>query len=147
MSWWDNISKGFKEGLDRRREEREQLHKLQREAAFQQRQAFEEEFRKQSLEVAKERAKRDAAKATGMAKLQAINRKQVLDQPSNSFFTKLAIHTQKNLAKREENLKRTAEVRKAAKEMQEERINKIQNERSDRMAKIQNRETSRGGWY
>ncbi len=145
MNFWENISKGFKQTFDKRRDEREQLQRLQREADQLRSAAFEEEFRRDSLEAARMRARTDARKLSGLAKLQALDRSTRLNEPSNSFFNKLAVRTQKNLQKRDENLKRTELLRAEAKKMRDERMMKITNERAGRMAKVQER--NKGGLY
>ncbi len=145
MSLWDNISKGFKQTFDKRRDEREQLQRLQREANQIRSAAFEEEFRMNSLEAARIRARKDAMRLSGLAKLQALDRSTRLNEPSNSWFGKLAVRTQKNLQRRDENLKRTAILRAEAKKMRDDRMTKINNERAERMARVEQR--TEGSFY
>ena len=55
--------------------------------------------------------------------LVAKNLKSQQGSPApGSFFDKLREHTQKNLARRDENLKRTAEIRGVVKEIKEEKM-------------------------
>lgn len=122
-----NLKKKFAENQERKRIEKEELARMQREVDFQAKQAFQEEFKKNALKVAIGRAKRDAAKKSGIQKLVALNRAKRLQEsgvkdPSN-FFSKFSAYTQKNLARREENLKRTEEMREAAKKIKEEKPN------------------------
>jgi len=101
------------------------MDRLRLEARMQQQQIFEEEFRKNALEVAKAHAKKQAANLSGLQKLRALNRSKRLTesgQNPSSFLSRLAEYTQKNLAKREENLKRTTELRAVAKKMREEKL-------------------------
>lgn len=124
MSILDSIKEGVRGHFDRKKEDKEAMDKLRKEADMQQRLLFEQEFRKNALEVAKAKAKKDAAQASGLQKLRAINRarrlsQQTPDQQPMGFLSKLSEHTRRNLANREANLKRTEEMRKAAKEIRE----------------------------
>jgi hypothetical protein len=127
MGILDSIKSGIKGHFDKRQEEREMMEKLQFEADLQRRQTFEEEFRKNALEVAKAKAKQDAARLSGIQKLRAENRLRRLTQIDANkpmgFFEKMRTYTQKNMARREANLKRTAEMRETARKMREERKN------------------------
>jgi len=125
MGVWDTIKSGFKKHFDKKKEEQEMMDRLRLEARMQQQQIFEEEFKKNALEVAKAKAKKQAANLSGLQKLRALNRARNLTesgQNPSSFLSKLAEYTQKNLAKREENLKRTAELRAMAKQMREQKL-------------------------
>jgi len=125
MSIWDTIKSGFKKHFDKKKEEQEMMDRLRLEARMQQQQIFEEEFRKNAFEVSKAKAKKQAANLSGLQKLRAMNRARNLSdtgQNPGSFLSRLGEYTQKNLAKREENIKRTAELREAAKKMREEKL-------------------------
>lgn len=138
MSLFDSITKVFRGGFDKRQEDREMFERLQREAELQQRQIFEEEFKKNALEVARIKAVREAAEKSGLQKLRQVNRARRLNESNivpGSFFAKLSAYTQKNIAKREENLERTEMMRKAAEQLKIERsqekvINKPEQRRS-----------------
>ncbi len=120
-----NIKDKVNEHFEKKKLEKEDFERMQREVDFKQKQIFEEEFKKNALEVAKSKAKKDAAKLSGLQKLRALNRAERLTQSGNdpgSVFSKFSEYTQKNLAKREENLKRTETMRNEAKKMREEKI-------------------------
>lgn len=122
-SIFENIKEKFKESAERKRLEKEELEHMQREVDFQRKQVFQEEFKKNALEVAKAKAKKEAAEKSGLQKFRAMNRARNLEksgQSPDNFFTKFSEYTQRNLAKREENLKRTEEMRNEAKKMREE---------------------------
>lgn len=137
MGFFDSLKNSISGHFDKRREDREWFEKLQKESLAEERQVFEREFRKNSKEVARVRAYKDAAKKSGLQKLRAMSRARNLskdDIAPGSFFSKLSGYTQKNLANREKNLERTKMLRDEAKKMQEERMTKRVREREDRMA-------------
>ena len=114
MGFFDSIKESIQRSSDRKRAEREALDKLRQEAKMQQQIAFEEEFAKRAKDVAVARAKKDAARLSGYQKMQAENRLRNLnrnDQKPDSWFSKFSEYTQKNMAKRDENLKATEERR------------------------------------
>jgi len=132
MSFLETIKSGIKNHFDKQREDRELIEKVRFEAQTERLKIFEEEMRKNSFEVAKAQAKRDAAKLSGLQKLRATNRLRNLNQGEKapgSFLGKLSEYTQRNIAKREENLKKTAEMRKVAEELRQKR----QQEKSSRI--------------
>jgi len=136
MGVWSSIKSGIKKHFDKKKEEQEMMDRLRLEARMQQQQIFEEEFKKNALEVAQANARKQAANLSGLQKLRALNRSRRLTESGSnpgSFFSRMAEYTQKNLAKREENLKRTAELRDAAKKMREEELAKRQQERANRI--------------
>jgi len=120
-----SIKQKFAESQERKRIEKEELAQMQRQVDFRAKQVFQEEFEKNALKVAISRAKKDAAKKSGIQKLQAQNRLRRLQEPGSNdpsnFFNKFSSYTQKNLARTEENKKRTAEMREAAEKMREEK--------------------------
>jgi len=120
-----NIKQKFAESQEKKRLEKEEMAKMQREVDFRERQVFQEEFKKNALKIAIGRAKKNAAKKSGMQKLVALNRLKRLQEPGandpSNFFNKFSTYTQKNLARTEENKKRTEEMRDAAKKMREEK--------------------------
>ncbi len=116
-----NLKQKFQESQQRKELEKAELARMQREVDFQKKQIFEDQFKKDALEVAKAQAKKEAAELSGLKKMRAQNRlrnlnKTGLDNPAN-MFSKLAAYTQKNIARREENLKRTQDMRDAGKKM------------------------------
>ena len=80
---------------------------------------FEEEFRKNIFEIAKGKAKKEAAEKSGLQKLRAMNRVrnlEKLEKNPTGFLSKLSDYTQRNIAKTEERKQRTAELQKALEE-------------------------------
>ncbi|KKK63035.1 hypothetical protein LCGC14_2998350 [marine sediment metagenome] len=123
MGFFDYIKEGIKNHFDKKKEDREMVEKWQKEVDLQKQQIFEDEFKKNALEVARGEAKKDAASKSGLQKLRATNRLRNLENNNmapGSFFNKLSEYTQKNLAKRQENMKKTDEMRATAKKMREE---------------------------
>ena len=137
MGFLETIQKGVRGHFDKKKVQKELIDRLRLEADVQRQQIFEEEFKKNALLVAQSQAKKQAAELSGLRKLRAMNRVRTLKEPksSDSFFSKLAEHTQRNLAKREENLERTKEIRTEAKKMRDERLIKQQELRESRMAR------------
>lgn len=128
MNFFDSVKKSFKNHFDKKAEDREFIERLRFEANVKQKMIFEEEFKKNAFEVAKARAYKEAAEKSGLQKLRATNRARNLANNSNqdpgSFFAKLQEYTHKTKARREENLKRTAEMRKEAEKIRNERLQK-----------------------
>jgi len=142
MSFLDTVKSGIKNHLDKKREEQERIRQIQLEVNTQRQLAFEEEYKKNLQQVLIAKAKRDAASKSGLQKLRAENRLRNLKSQGESkgtFFDKLREHTQKNLAGREERLKRTNEMRESARKIREEQLLNRQKERQQRMNKNQQR--------
>ncbi len=121
------LGQGIKNHFDKKKEQQEFMERLNFEAEVQRKQIFEEEFKKNALEVAKAKAKKDAASLSGLQKLRAENRYRNLNkqQDTGTFFEKMRDYTQKNLARREDNLKRTEMMREKAEQIKQERTGKI----------------------
>lgn len=122
-----NLKDKFEESQQRKKEEKAEFARMQREVDFEQKRVFQEEFLKNSKEVAIAKAKRDAAKKSGVQKMRAQNRLRNLQKNNvapGSAFSKIAAFTQRNLANREDNMKRTAERRAEAEKMKQERLGK-----------------------
>lgn len=125
MGIFDSLKNSLSGHFDKKREEKEWLERLQKEAVQEERKVFEEQFKKNAFEVAKKRAFKDAAEKSGLAKLQAINRSRRLSEgniPPGSFFSRLSEFTKKNIANREENLSRTKLMREEAQKIREEKM-------------------------
>ena len=134
MNLLDNIKEGIKNHFDRKKEDREMMEKMEKEINFQKQQIFKEEFKKSALEVARAEAKKEANKKSGLQRLRATNRARNLQRnniPPGSIFSKLSEYTQKNLANREANIKKTEEMREAARKMREETMSKRLEQRSN----------------
>ncbi len=132
MEFLNNIADSIKGYFDKKTEEKEMFERLQKETEMQRRQIFIEEYKKNSLVVAKQAAKNDALHKSGLAKLRATNRMIQLDkqgQEPGTVFSKLADYTRKNIARRQENLDRTETMRGQAKLQQD----------SDRQEKLAHR--------
>lgn len=122
MGIWDKLTSGVQKHLDKKREEREWMEGLQREAQAHEKIIFEKQFKEDALKVAQSKAKKDAAKLSGLQKLRALNRARRLTEPGqgDTLFSKISQFTQKNIKNREENLKRTEELRQAATKMRKD---------------------------
>jgi len=120
-----NLRKKFQDHLDRKEQERLEMDKMQREIDFEKKRIFQEEFKKNALEVVRGQAKKDAAKKSGLQKLRAQNRLRRLNEPDainpGNYLSQFSEYTQRNLAKREENMKRTDAMREDAKKILSER--------------------------
>ncbi len=138
MSFFDGLKQGIKNHFDKKKEEQEMINRLKREAEAHRAILFEQEYRTASKQVALAQAKKDAAKKSGLQKLRAENRLRNLksgDGPKEgSFFGRLADYTQKNLAKREENLKKTEALRDTAKKEREKKLAEQKIFREQRLA-------------
>ena len=119
MGLFGNISKTVKSYVDQKASDRKFEEQLEKEARAREKEIYAEEYRKNSLEAAKIKAHRDAYERSGLAKLRAINRSHDLDngKPTINRLDKLREYTQANIKRREENLKRTNELREAGKNM------------------------------
>lgn len=138
MGILDSFKNSIQNHFDKQKEEREMIERIQKEARAHKLIVMEEQFRTDSFKVAEATAKKEAATKSGFAKLRATNRARNLANPQNppdSFFAKMQEYTQKNMANRERNLKRTEEMRKTAETIKEERATKIKREREERLAK------------
>jgi len=138
MGFFDTIKQGIRNQFDNRKEERELMERLQKEADMQRRQAFEDQFRIDSKEVAIAQAKKEASEKSGLQKLRAMNRARNLsrntDSPPGSFFETLGEYIRKNQVRREENLKRTEMLREEAKKMQKQTLENRRSGKEQRIA-------------
>lgn len=125
MGIFDSVKATFQEHFDNKKKDREFEHRMRLEAEVTRRQVFEQDYKQQVLEIAKRQAHEEAAKKSGMNKLRAQSREISLDQNNiqpGSFFDKLRDYTQRNKARMEANLKRTAKMRELGKSIQTDRI-------------------------
>ncbi len=142
MGILESIKSGIEGHFEKRKEDQEFMDNLRRESEAQKRLIFEEEFRKNALEVAKAEAKREAAQKSGLQKLRATNRLRRLNEVKespDSFFGKLSSYTHRNIANREANLKRTEELRETAKKIREDNLTEQKRLRQERMIKSNSR--------
>lgn len=142
MGFFDVVKSTIQQSLDKKKEDKEMMDRLRKEAAMEERILFEKAFKENSLEVAKKKAYEDAAKKSGIQKLRATNRARRLTESSqaDNFIGKLSAFTQKNMARRDENLKRTAELRQVAGEEKQKQDSK----RFQRNQNLDNRPVSFG---
>ena len=118
MGFFDWIKESFEDRSQKRKEEKELVDKLRLESEVHRKQVLEDEMRKNMKELAIGKAKKDAAELSGLKKHRAENRLRNLQNPQTEmgWFSKLSEYTQRNIAKREENLKRTEERKGQIKE-------------------------------
>lgn len=119
MSFLDSFTNGIRGHFNRKSEQQKMLDNLRSDADRERLVVFEQEFKKNAKEVAIAQAKKEAAELSGLQKLRATNRARNLssnEQIPGSFFEKLGDFTRKNKTRMQENLKRTAEMRKVAEE-------------------------------
>lgn len=139
MSIFQALANTFKDHFNKKKEEAEMMDRLRKEAEMERIKVFEEEFKKNAIKVAKAQAIKDAYNKSGIQKLRALNRVTNLDNPSannpNSIFQKLSEYTQKNLARRDENLRKTEILRGEALRMKNQDMEKRRQDRFTRMNK------------
>ncbi len=118
MSFLDGIKEFFEDRSQKRKEEQELIDRIRLESEVHRKQVLEEEMRKNMKELAIGKAKKDAAELSGLKKHRAENRLRNLQNPQTQmgWFGKLSEYTQRNIARREENLRRTEDIRGKAKE-------------------------------
>ena len=132
-----NLKQKFQESQERKKQEKLEMERMQREVDFERKRVFQEEFKKNALEIAIGQAKKDAASKSGLQKLRSLNRLRRLNEPNatdpGNFFANFSTYTQRNLVKREENLKRTKAMREEAKRIREEDMKKRTEQRQNRV--------------
>lgn len=118
MSFLDGFKEFFEDRSQKRKEEKELVDRIRLESEVHRKQVLEEELRENMKKLAIGKAKRDAAELSGLKKHQAENRLRNLKNPQipTGIFGKLSEYTQRNIARREENLRRTEERKQQAKE-------------------------------
>ncbi len=140
MSFFDTAREKIREHFEKGKVDREKMEELHKEANNQRQMIFKEQFKKDSLEVAKAKAYKDAAEKSGLQKLRAETRLRRLNETSSApepgtWREKMRDYTAKNIAQRQENLKRTEEMRAKAEEMRNERVQKPIPQRPQNMNK------------
>ncbi len=134
----DSLKTKFRESQGRKKEEQAFIKRMRLEAAQMEKIEFEKQFRVNAQEVAIARAKKDAAKLSGIQKLRAQNRVRNLQKGEigkSSILARLREHTARNLANREDRLKKTEMLRGEAKKLHGERMQKRLTGRQDRWSK------------
>jgi len=121
MSFFKNIgqqiAKKFRDIQEKKREEREFEEKLRQEQRVHEKIEYEKAFRDSMKKAARIKAQRDAGEKTGLAKLRAIRRVEDMKEPKEPIFAKLSEYMQRNIARREANLEKTAKLRAEAEKM------------------------------
>ena len=130
---WSNISQRISEHFEKKRQIQEEFEQMQRQAEFSERIALEQDQKKKNLEEARRKALEDFHNKTGIQKLQALNRLKTLENNTDSVFSKLSQHTQRNLKRTEENKKRNMLVRQIAQDMRNEKLRNAQLDRLNRI--------------
>ncbi len=136
MGILDSLKESFKRSSERKQRDKEIINEARLEVEIEKQKLFQEQFKINSLKVAKSQAYKEAAEKSGLQKLRAVNRSRRLNENNiapGSVFERLSEYTKKNLAQREENLERTSVMREAAKEMKETRDAQRLDQRQDRM--------------
>lgn len=144
MGFFDSIKESITNHFNKKREERERMERLQEDAANQQAFFFEQQFAENAKIVALAKAKSDAMKLSGLEKLRATNtalQMQSAGAERPGRWAKLREFTRRNKQRMQENLAKTAEKRKVAKEIREERFTKKSQQINDRMARARTRTT------
>lgn len=137
MGFLGSISQGIKGHFEQRKIQQVRLEKLRRDADVEYSKIFQDEFKKNSREVAKAKAEKDAAEMSGLQKLRATNRARNLSGAGidpGTFFGKFSDYTKGNIARREENLKKTEELRGVAKQEKEKKMEERISQRQSRIA-------------
>ncbi len=122
-SLFDGVKARMQESAQRKKEDREFQRKIELQAQTEAQLIYRKEYIENARIVAIARAKEDAGKKSGLQKLRALDRvKRLQEGPGDegSFFSKMRNYTQKNMAKRDENLKRTEFMRTEAEKMKKE---------------------------
>lgn len=117
----DRAKEKIKGSYDKRQEEKEFEEKLRREQRLLERIELERELKVQALEVAKIKAKKDAERLTGLGKLRAIKRVQNLEENKKPALGRFSEYINRNLARREKNMKNTKQIREEVGRMKEEK--------------------------
>lgn len=128
MSFWskfsDSVNSKVQGYFDKRKEDREEEEKLRTEQRRLEKLEFEKAFKDSARKAARIKAQRDAASKTGLGRLRALNRADNLKGDKPPMLSKLSEYMQKNLAKREENLRKSKMLQDEADKMKQERLRK-----------------------
>lgn len=114
MKFLEKLKQEWDAKREKRRADQAVIDRYKLEADIEAKKAFQEEYRKHIKTIAIGKAKKDAARKSGIMKQRAQQRVRNLQDPrseSKDLFSRLGEYTQRNIARREENLKRTAETR------------------------------------
>lgn len=143
MGFFDAARKKIRDHFESNKENRERMEELRRETDRQRQQIFETQFKKNALEVAKAQAYKDAAQKSGIQKLRAETRIRRLNESSSepqpgTWREKLRDFTAQNIVRRQENLKRTEEIREKAEQLKQERVNQTTTQRNQGLPNVNN---------
>jgi hypothetical protein len=121
MSLIKNLKQKFDNYQNKRKEEEDIRRKIELEAKIEQDRIFKEEYRNNLIKKAKIQAIRDARDKSGIEKMRAINQKYSSDKPKSDFFSRLSTYTRANRERREKNLRKANEMRKASTQIRNKR--------------------------
>jgi len=141
-----DIRKKMAQREAQKRADQELMRRMELEAKVHERIAYEKAFRENAKIVAEANAKKRAAESSGIQKLRAMNRVRNLAsnrQAPGGPFSRIAEYTQRNLANREENIKRTKEIRSAALKERQDKLANVKVERQSRMTRANSFGTNR----
>lgn len=134
MSFLSGLKKEIEDRAERRKADQELVKRVKLEAEAHRQKVLEEELKKGAFEVAIAKAKKEAAQKSGVEKLHSENRarnlKKLQKEPSGGTLEKFGEYTRRNMAKTEERKKRTEELRKVLEEERVERMKKVQERRA-----------------
>ena len=122
MGIFDTLKGKTAEYFDKRNEDKEFEDRPRKEAEMNQRLIYEQEYKKAALKASIIRAKQEAEKKTGYAKLKALDMAERLGQPRKpGMMSRLHEYTQANLARGDANIQRTAKLKEAIRQQETER--------------------------
>ena len=116
MGIFESIKNSVDNYFEKRKEEKAVFNRMKLEAEAAANIQFEIDFKKNYKEVLIAKAKKDAARLSGVQKMRAENRLRNLqsnDRPPSGFLARMSEYTQRNKAKTEERLKQTEEKMRA----------------------------------
>lgn len=111
-----------KDFFNKRSESRQEEEAFKKDIELQEAMLFQKEYKKNALKAAQIRAKRDAYEKSGLGKLRAISQANAPTNSTSARMQKFKEYRQANLMRRDQNIKRTKAMQKAAKEMRPSRL-------------------------
>ena len=130
MNFWQSFKDELERRKQRKKDDQEIMDKARFDAEVQRKIVYEDELRKQTIELAISGAKREAAEASGMKKHRAENRLRNLQktggQPAQGFLSKLSEYTTRNMARTEERKQRQEERMKSPQDIKKETVQPFQ---------------------
>ncbi len=108
----DNLQKAFKKHLKKKMQDKKFLDNLRNEAEKEMKLDLEKQFEKDSLEVAKVKAKRDTINLLGLKKLKGLSR---ADRLTDFNFNNFSEYTKRNLERTKHNYELIAKLKQGRK--------------------------------